>query len=81
MTRILFPVAAAVLLAASVLVTLPASAAGPATARQAKAVPAAAAAKPVRCHDAKGKFTKCATAAAKPKQCRDSKGKFIKCAA
>ena len=39
----------------------------------------APAAKPVACHDAKGKFTKCADAPKKAAACRDGKGKFIKC--
>ena len=35
-----------------------------------------------RCHDAKGKFTKCPAAApAKPVKCKDAKGKFAKCSA
>ena len=39
----------------------------------------APAAKSTACHDAKGKFTKCAAAPKKAAACRDSKGKFIKC--
>ncbi len=96
MSRILFPIATALLLGVACFVPQPASAAPPATATHsampAKVVPAktavpakaiAAKASPAttRCHDAAGKFTKCATAKAQPKRCRDDKGKFAKCAA
>ena len=46
----------------------------------AKTTLVAPAAKSAACHDAKGKFIKCATAPKKAAACRDSKGKFIKCA-
>ena len=43
---------------------------------------ASASAATARCHDAKGKFTKCPAAApAKPVKCKDAKGKFAKCSA
>lgn len=106
MNRILFPIATALLIGASSLLSLPANAAPQASpvatqapAKSAAAVAPAAKAAPAakttstklasartkrstaRCHDAKGKFTKCAASTSKAKQCRDSKGRFTKCAA
>jgi len=84
MSRILFPITAALLMSAACLLPQSVLAATPAaaTSASAKVAPAKAGPAAVRCHDASGKFTKCTTTVnAKPRQCRDGKGKFIKCAA